>query len=200
MKTSFAVVIGLFISASLNASAPVVNNHSVLQTKRVPAQSQVVGVKPIEHYMDFSCEDFIASSDKDKFSRHMINEFKKLDSDFCSLVGSLDGEDSFSQSEQRKVGLGTFSKLVEGHYHEYAQGVELEHFQDMSCEEYMQSSDDKSFKAFFKAQLMDLGSDVCSKIGDYSKEDGVERIGLGTYSKLVESAFWDYNSRAFELR
>jgi hypothetical protein len=195
MKTSCGLLLGLLFCHATFAKAPIVENHSLREINRLPAQSEALGLKSLDHYMDFSCEQLVERSDKDGFARYLKKEFQKLDSDFCSIVGAIDGEDNFSQAEQRRVGLGTFSKLVEGHYHEYPEGIELERFQDMSCSEYIESSEQDSFVSFFKAHLNELDSEICSKVGDYSGEDGPGSIGLGTYSKMVETAYWDYNRR-----
>jgi len=201
MKTLIGPVLALLICNMTFAKAPVVENHSLTLGHRLPAQSNTVGLLPLEHYMDASCEQLVAGSASDGFSLYLKREFTKLDPNFCSLVGELNGEDSFSQADQRKVGLGTFSKLVEGHYHEYAETVELEFFQDMRCEEYMKATaGDSSFKSFFKAQLSELGSDICSRIGNFEREDGADKIGLGTYSKLIETAYWDFNYQNREYR
>lgn len=174
--------------------------------KRIPAQVQGTQVaKPLDQYLDMNCNELVDKNSKDEFIRYFTREVSQLNSDFCSIVGeeSFSEDQDFSQAERRMIGMGTFSKLLEGHYNEFIFDKKLEHYQDLDCHTMMNRQSDDAFIRYFAEQMMDINQSLCDQMeNSHSKmgEDGdvaqADRpIGEGTWSKLIEESYHEFNYR-----
>ncbi len=195
--------------APISEGGPIGNPNDGSIKKRIPAQVQGVQIaKPLEHYMDMECQQLVNGNSKDEFIRYFTREVYELNSNFCSMVGvSHDpyGEEDqdFSQAERRTIGLGTFSKLLEGHYNEFIYNKRLEHYQDLDCQTMMNRNSNDEFIRFFAEQMMVINDSLCDKLevnssqlGEDSDMAQAERpIGQGTWSKIIEESYHEFNYR-----
>lgn len=181
---------------------------STISTKRHPAQVQGVKIAPpLDHYMDMDCHQLVNKNSKDEFIRYFTKEVGRLNENFCSIVGeSFENEgDDMSQSERRTIGMGTFSKLLEDHYNDFVYDKRLEYYQDLDCHSMTNRQSDDAFIRFFAQQMMEINENLCDSMAsnsgiDSSKEDrdfaqADRPIGEGTWSKLIEESYHEFNYR-----
>ncbi len=167
--------LAFFSMLSLGAKAPIWEDSGKEQ-KRKPAQSDLK-LPSIDRYLDMSCFELTNELSADEFVRYFSRVAKSEYSDLCSLVKEDQDMDSdISQSERESIGLGTFSRLVEGHFDEFILSKRLTHYQDLSCETLQREETSDKFISFLREELKRDGGDLC-------------KVGLGTKSKVVEVYF-----------
>ena len=171
--------LAFFSMLSLGAKAPIWEDSGKEQ-KRRPAQSDLK-LPSIDRYLDMSCFELTDEKSDDEFVLYFSRVAKEFD-DLCSLVKEDQEMDSdISQSERESIGLGTFSRLVEGHFNEFiSHKKSLAYYQDLSCEALQSKTSSDKFISFIRDQIQKDGGDLC-------------RVGLGTKSKVVEILFDAFN-------
>ena len=175
--------------------------------KRIPAATESVvteRIKSFGHYMDLSCRQLVDAQSQDEFISYFRVKSKDIHEDICSIVGSpvIEEEMDLAQAERRMIGLGTFSNLLEAHYNEFVYERGLEIYQNLDCKKMMDRNSNDGFIRFFANAIAEINVKLCDdlEIGSSQEMDNdmsqAERpIGLGTYSKLIETYYHDYHYR-----
>lgn len=195
-KTSVALGF-VFLSVTAAAKAPLTTDHLVTPSKktRYPAG---LAIAPLDNYMDMQCRDFYDESNKDEFVLFFRKGLESISRNFCDQVRDVEFEEDISQSQQKFVGAGTFSKLMESHYNEFKYVKQLSHYQDQDCNQLVDEESHDEFGSFFRDYIDQLNPNLCGLVrADAQMDDDRgqaqrEFIGLGTFSKIVEEAFNEY--------
>ena len=197
------------MSLSISAKAPHTDDFGGKDSdkKRIPAaaDSKVSEqIKSFDNYMDMSCRQLVDKNSDDSFIRFFRERSKDIHEDICSIVGSpvMEEEMGLAQAERRMIGMGTFSNLLEAHYNEYVYEKGLQIYQDLDCKTMMDTTSNDSFIRFFANSMAEINVKLCDdlEIGSSQEMDNdisqAQRpIGLGTYSKLIETYYHDFHYR-----
>lgn len=206
MKLVFVMMI--LISFSVSARAPHTDDFGTKDSdkKRIPAAESRVSesLKAFDHYMHMSCRQLTDKNSDDSFIRFFREKSIEVHDDICSIVGETHIEEDMdlAQVERSMIGLGTFSNLLEANYNEYAYEKGLEIYQNLDCQTMMDRGSNDAFIRFFANAMAEINVRLCDEMEvgasvgmDSDISQAQAPIGLGTYSKLIESHYHDFHYR-----
>ncbi len=196
VAASFAA---LTLCPPLMAKAPVTTGHEVITHKKMRHPAQLA-LAPLESYMDMECRDFLDKSNKDEFVISFRNSLNELSPKFCDQVKDVGFEEDLSQAQREFVGPGTFSKMLEAHYHEFEYNKQLNHYQNLECNELVDIQSQDEFNKFFRSYVSELNPNICEIVKPYDEDEmdsdvaqaDRQFVGQGTFAKIVEEAFNEY--------
>jgi hypothetical protein len=201
LKPCVLFVFSLFVCASVTAKAPLPDGMDDSKKKRQPAAAEHMESLPqFENYLDMDCHSLVDKDSNDEFIVYFRKKSLEIHSNICSIVGDTSSyeDDDIAQAEKKTIGRGSFSNLLEAHFNEFLHDKKLSIYQNLDCKTMTNRNSSDGFIRFFAAQMAEINVHLCDDLNfDQPMDSDVSQarspIGRGTYSKLIEASYDDFN-------